>query len=396
MKVRYAEKCYNLLFPSQCNYVTSFMSLSDTELVYYARHLSLEAIGIDGQTKLKNARVLCIGAGGLGCPVLLYLAAAGIGTLGIVDGDQIEISNLHRQILYSTDNIGEFKADVAAKKLAQLNPYIQMVPHTFALTGANIFELIAGYDILVDCSDNFSTRYLVNDACFYSAKPNVQASIAQFAGQCSIFTANNGPCYRCLFDSPPPPNLIQNCADAGVLGVLPGILGSIQALEVIKLITGTGTPLIGALLTIDALSLTFNTLALQKNPECPLCRYQQPFGSLPGIAEKCTTTRLADDTMATITAQALQACQKNEQIFILDVREPYEYEICNLGGYLIPLSELAGRLHELNPDQRIVVHCKKGPRSQQAAALLKQAGFKDVCYLAGGILAWKEAIEANI
>jgi len=371
------------------------MSFSEAELAYYARHLSLETVGIEGQKKLKNARVLCVGAGGLGCPLLIYLAAAGVGTLGVIDHDPIEITNLHRQILYTPDDLGLLKAETACKKLSHLNPYIQAVAYPFQLTTENVFEIISSYDIVADCTDNFSARYLINDACFYLNKPNVQASISQFSGQCSIFTAQNGPCYRCIFDSPPSSNSTPNCAEAGVIGVLPGILGSLQALEVIKLIVGIGTPLIGNLLMFNSLSMTFKTFAIQKNPACRLCQHQQPFASLPKISAQCTNT-LFDEHSTKLTPKALKQLQQQEEVFILDVREPYEYEICNMGGYLIPLAELPRRLNELDPQQKIVVHCKKDSRSQIAAAILKDSGFTEVFYLAGGILAWKEEVAPEL
>jgi adenylyltransferase/sulfurtransferase len=313
-------------------------SFTTNELAYYSRHLSLEMIGEAGQKKLKNARVLCVGAGGLGCPVLLYLAAAGVGTLGIIDHDQVEVSNLHRQVLYTQKDIGALKAEVACQKLTELNPHIKYMAYPVALNAENVFNLLSTYDIIVDCSDNFSTRYLINDACFYLHKPNVQASIAQFKGQCSVFTAENGPCYRCVFDPPPPAELIPNCAQAGVLGVLPGILGSLQAMEVIKLIVGIGTPLIGKMLIVDALSTQFKELTLQKNPNCRLCHHQASFEKLSKNPISCT-----QENIDAISPSALKAYQDREEIFILDVRDAYEYAICNLGGYLIPLAELPQR-----------------------------------------------------
>jgi sulfur-carrier protein adenylyltransferase/sulfurtransferase len=366
-------------------------TFTSDELTYYSRHLSLEKIGIAGQTKLKHASVLCVGAGGLGCPVLMYLAAAGVGRIGIIDGDRIEISNLHRQVLYTQTDIGALKAEAAQQKLACLNPYIQLIAYPYTLTAENIFAVASSYDIVIDCSDNFATRYLINDACFYLRKPNVQASIAEFTGQCSIFTAKDGPCYRCLFDTLPPTELIPNCAQAGVLGVLPGILGSLQAIEVIKLIVEIGEPLIGKMLTVDALSMQFKEFHIQKNPECKLCQYQKPFHTLARNAPSC-----ASETLEGLSPKMLKALQENQTVFILDVRDPHEYAICDLGGYLIPLSELPKRLGELDINQHIVVHCKKGPRSQTAIKILKAAGFKSVTYLEGGILAWREEIDPTL
>lgn len=360
--------------------------IESNELAYYARHLALDGIGIEGQQKLKAARVLCIGAGGLGCPLLLYLAGAGIGSIGIVDGDKVELSNLHRQVLYTIHDVGASKAETARQRLNQLNPHLEIIAYPFHITADNALEILSSYDIIADCTDNFSTRYLVNDACFHLKKPNVQASIHQFEGNCSVFTAPNGPCYRCLFDSPPPIHAFQNCAEAGVLGVLPGILGSLQAMEVIKLITGLGQPLIGRLLVFKALSMTFQTLSLQKNPNCPLCAYQQSFNALHRPIQACQMT--LSDTRG-ISPLELKALQAKQPVFILDVREPHEYAIDNLGGHLIPLSELPHRLSELDAQKTIVIYCKKGPRSQTAAHILKQANFNAVFYLMGGIETWR-------
>ena len=371
------------------------MTLTEDELVYYARQLCLDGIGLSGQEKLKNARVLCVGAGGLGSPLLLYLAAAGVGTLGVVDPDRVELSNLHRQILYTQDDIGELKAEVAYGKLLRLNPHVKLMPYAFALTAENSVAMVKKYDIIADCTDNFATRYLINDACFHANKPNVQASISEFSGQCSIFTANNGPCYRCLFDSPPPLDSIPNCAQAGVFGALPGLLANLQAIEIIKLITGVGTPLIGKLLKIDTLSTQFDLFALQKNPHCTLCGDQRSVPLEQEVTTPCAVHNVQQD-IAQITPRLLKQLKEEKQVFILDVRDRYEYEIANIGGYLIPLAELPGRLGELNPHENIVVHCKKGPRSQVAAALLKQAGFEHVSYLTGGILAWKEEVEPDL
>lgn len=352
------------------------------ELTYYARHFSLEAIGISGQQKLKDARVLCVGAGGLGCPLLLYLAAAGVGTLAIVDGDCVEISNLHRQVLYCQADVGALKSDCACQRLAALNPHITLHSYPEAITPENSSSLIAQYDIVVDCTDNFTTRYLINDVCFEQNKPNVQASIAQFQGQCSVFTAEQGPCYRCLFDVPPPPTLIPNCATLGVMGVLPGILGSLQAMEVIKLITGVGTPLIGRLLTVNALTSEFHTFTFAKNPACTLCRYSS---ASPAKAIPHFKTDREGASITPITAEALQHLRATQAIFLLDVREPAEYAVSHIGGHLIPLGELTERLDEINPTQSIVVYCQTGKRSQTAVILLKQLGFANVSYLKDGL-----------
>jgi molybdopterin/thiamine biosynthesis adenylyltransferase/rhodanese-related sulfurtransferase len=356
------------------------------ELTYYARHLALDGIGLEGQQKLNAARVLCIGAGGLGCPLLLYLAGAGVGSIGIMDGDKVELSNLHRQVLYTINDVGTSKAETARQRLTQLNPYLEIIAYPFPVTANNIFEILSSYDIIVDCTDNFSTRYLINDACFHLKKPNVQASVHQFEGNCSIFTAPDGPCYRCLFDSPPPLHTFQNCAEAGVLGALPGVLGSFQAMEVIKLITGLGQPLIGRVLVFKALSMTFHTLSLKKSPHCPLCAHQQPFDALSQTTQTCQITL---SEAVGLSAAELKTLEAKQPIFMLDVRDPYEHAADNLGGQLIPLSELPHRLSEIDPRNTIVIYCKKGPRSQTAAHILKRANFNSVFYLAGGIEAWR-------
>ncbi len=372
---------------------------SQDELLRYMRHFTLPHIGLEGQKRLKSAKVLCVGAGGLGSPVLLYLCAAGVGTLGIVDDDTVDLSNLQRQILYTTHDLQQPKTTAAHAKLAMLNPNVHVITHNTRLTKTNACEIIGQYDFVVDGTDNFTSRYLVNDACFQLKKPNIYASIFQFTGQCSIFTTPNGPCYRCLYDAPPPPGLIPDCREGGVFGVLPGLLGTLQATEVLKLILNIGHPLIGRLLTIDALSMRFEEFKIQRHPDCRLCHAHQPFESLPHHdVESCSTTYLsAEKNGEAISVQQLQQLMQTKTDFVLlDVREPYEYAICHLGGLLIPLSDLPNRLSELDSAKLIVIHCKTDPRSQRAVQLLKAAGFKSVQYLKGGISAWTQEIDPTL
>ncbi len=363
---------------------------NQTELSQYARHFTLPEIGAEGQLRLKNARVLVVGAGGLGSSCLLYLAAAGVGTIGIVDHDQIELSNLQRQILYSHTDVGIKKALAAKQRLATLNPSIQINVHDHALTHENALQLIQHYDVVVDGSDNFATRYIVNDACFHLQKPNVHASVLRFEGQCTVFTAGEEiACYRCLFDEPPAPHLIPSCREAGVLGVLPGILGTIQATEVMKLIIGIGSLLTNRVLMLNALDMRFREMAIQKNPDCRLCQHQQPYATLPHHHSV-----VCEPVVDQMTVQELKKNWSN--YFLLDVREPFEYQICHLGGQLIPLQTLSSRLSELDKNQHIVVHCRSGMRSQQAVELLRQHGFPRVSNLAGGILAWINEIDSTM
>lgn len=371
--------------------------LNQDEQLRYSRHFLLPEVGLEGQMRMRAAKVLCIGAGGLGSPLLLYLAAAGVGTIGIVDDDQVEISNLQRQVLYSTEDLGKKKVVAAKARISALNPNVHVDAHDTRLTKTNALELINHYDIVADGADNFATRYLINDACFHLKKPNVFASIFQFLGQCSVFTMDDGPCYRCLYESPAETGLIPNCAEAGVLGVLPGLLGAIQATEVIKLIMKIGHPLRGRLLTIDSLTMRIQEFNLPVNPACKLCVHHQTFETLTeSELQSCANSSSeARDLMnnisdqLSITVEELRDLQKqNVDFTLLDVREPFEYEQCNLNGLLIPLGELSARLHELDKSKLIIVHCKAGPRSQRAALLLEEAGFSNVKYLQGGILAW--------
>ena len=391
--------------------------LSNDEISRYSRHLILPEVGMEGQQKLKAAKALCVGTGGLGAPLALYLAAAGVGTLGLVDFDVVDASNLQRQIIHSTATVGKLKVDSAELMLKGLNPYLNVVKHNTMLTSANALEIFKDYDIIADGTDNFQTRYLVNDACVLTGKPNAYGSIFRFEGQASVFATEDGPCYRCLYPEPPPPGLVPSCAEGGVLGILPGLVGVIQATEVIKLILGIGESLAGRLLLIDALTMKFRTLKLRKNPDCPVCGTRPTVTALidydqfcgiekprsVGPLEVAQNKAVADvsvvDGIPQISVQELKRrLDAKEDVFVLDVREPHEVKIVNIGAPLIPLGELPKRLDELAPykDREIVIHCKSGGRSQKAAQLLKSAGFQHVENLAGGILAWADKINPSL
>jgi len=377
--------------------------LTTDDLSRYSRHLILPEVGMEGQQKLKAARVLCVGTGGLGSPLALYLTAAGIGTLGLVDFDVVDSSNLQRQIIHSTKDIGRKKIDSAEEKLKALNPSINIVKHETMLTSANALDIIKDYDIVADGTDNFPTRYLVNDACVILKKPNAYGSIFRFEGQASVFATETGPCYRCLYPEPPPPGLVPSCAEGGVLGILPGLVGVIQATEVIKLILGKGEPLIGRLLLVDALSMRFRELKLRKNPECPVCG-QNPtvtqlidYQHFCGIVPETPQEKNVKNGIPQITVKELKARRDSgEDIFLLDVREPYEYQIAQIGGTLIPQGEVPNRLAEIPRDREIVVQCRSGARSQRIAELLQQSGYQNVVNLAGGILAWSDEIDPSV
>jgi len=376
--------------------------LDSAELARYARHLILPEVGMEGQQRLKAARVLCVGTGGLGSPLALYLAAAGVGTLGLVDFDVVDASNLHRQIIHSTRDIGRPKLDSAAEKLAALNPSLNIVKHATMLTSANALEIVSGYDIVADGTDNFPTRYLVNDACVLTGKPNVYASIFRFEGQASVFATREGPCYRCLYPEPPPPGTVPSCAEGGVLGILPGLLGVIQATEVIKLILGKGDSLAGRLLLVDALAMRFRELKLRKNPDCPVCgasptiRQLVDYQQFCGLAPTTQETTLMNGIPQISPAQLKQRLDTGDDLLVLDVREPFEYQIANIGGRLIPLNEVPQRLGEIERDREIVVHCKMGGRSQRAAEFLAQQGYAKVSNLAGGIIAWSNDVDPSV
>ena len=377
------------------------VSLSNEEILRYSRHLIMPEVGMDGQLKLKQAKVLCIGTGGLGAPLGLYLAAAGVGRIGLVDFDTVDMTNLQRQILFSSDDVGRPKIEAAAGRLRGLNPDIQIDQYETRLTSENALELFKDYDIIVDGTDNFPTRYLVNDACVLLKKPNVYGSIFRFEGQITIFGVPDGPCYRCLYPEPPPPGLVPSCAEGGVLGVLPGIVGAIQAAEALKLIIGKGEPLVGRLLLFDALAMRFRELKLRKNPDCPVCGAHPTVTKLIDYAEFCgirgEEAPAPQVNVPEITPRELKArLDRGDDIFILDVREPHEYQICNLGGYLLPLGDLSRRVNELDSSREIVAHCRSGKRSAEATEFLRKAGFRKVLNLKGGILAWSDEVDPTV
>src|SRR6201981_2788853 len=379
---------------------TLLPELTTDDLSRYSRHLILPEVGMEGQRKLKAARVLCVGTGGLGSPLAFYLAAAGIGTLGLVDFDVVDASNLQRQIIHSTKDIGRKKLDSAAEKLTALNPALNVVKHETMLSSANALEILKDYDIVADGTDNFPTRYLVNDACVLLGKPNAYGSIFRFEGQASVFATEEGPCYRCLYPEPPPPGLVPSCAEGGVLGILPGLVGVMQATEVIKLILGQGEPLIGRLLLIDALGMKFRELKLRKNPDCPACGTHPTVTKLIDYNEFCGIRGEEKPVETGIPEMQVEELKRRldagDDLYVLDVREPHEYQICNIGGHLIPLGDLPKRVSELDSSREIVAHCRSGVRSGKAVAFLQQAGFKKVHNLAGGILAWADRVDPKV
>jgi adenylyltransferase/sulfurtransferase len=391
--------------------------LTNEEVARYSRHLILPEVGYEGQQKLKAAKVLCVGTGGLGAPLALYLAAAGVGTLGLVDFDTVDASNLQRQVIHSTATVGKLKVDSAEIMLKGLNPNLNVVKFNTMLTSANAMEIFKDFDVIADGTDNFQTRYLVNDACVLSGhKPNAYGSIFRFEGQASVFATEQGPCYRCLYPEPPPPGLVPSCAEGGVLGILPGLVGIIQATEVIKLILGIGDTLVGRLLLVDALGMNFRTLKLRKNPDCSVCGTHPTvtelidYDQFCGIPKPTTTGPLevakdanvsgpVVDGIPQITVHDLKRKQDaQETFFLLDVREPHEYPIANLGAPLIPVGSLDSRIAEIPvaKDSEIVVHCRSGARSQKAAVILKKHGFTNVQNLAGGILEWADKIDPSL
>jgi len=375
--------------------------LTREEVQRYSRHLIMPEVGVDGQRKLKAARVLCVGAGGLGAPASMYLAAAGVGTLGLVDFDAVDASNLHRQVIYDTTDVGKRKLDAARDRLTAMNPSVKVVSHDVALTSKNALDVLKDYDIILDGTDNFQTRYLVNDACVLLGKPNAYGSIFRFDGQASVFAVKGGPCYRCLYPEPPPPGLVPSCAEGGVLGVLPGIIGVIQATEAIKLILGSGQPLIGRLLLYDALQMRFRELKLRRDPDCPICGDHPTIHALIDYDQFCGVVPAHEQQPAAgvpeVTVEELKAkIDRGDDFFLLDVREPNEYQICRIAGSkLIPLGELARRTGELDRDREMVVHCKMGGRSAKAVSLLQERGFKRVSNLKGGILSWIDRIDPS-
>ena len=388
------------------------LTLSNQEVARYSRHLIMPEVGMDGQLKLKAASVLCIGAGGLGSPVAMYLAAAGVGRIGIVDFDVVDYSNLQRQIIHGTPDVGRSKLDSARDSLHAINPEVEIETHEVALSSANALDLLGGYDVIVDGTDNFPTRYLVNDACVLLGKPNAYGSIFRFEGQASVFATKDGPCYRCLYPEPPPPGLVPSCAEGGVLGILPGVIGTIQATEAVKLIMGIGESLIGRFMIYDALRMRFRELKLRRDPDCPVCGdhptvtelidYDQFCGVAPAADAGTTGSGVpagedaAHDDEATV--EQLQArIDRADGVFILDVREPQEFQICRIpGSTLIPLGDLPKRLPELEGRAEMIVHCKSGVRSAKAVKLLREAGFTEAKNLRGGILRWIDVVDPSL
>lgn len=377
-------------------------TLDRDELLRYSRHLILPEVGVDGQRRLKAARVLLVGAGGLGSPLALYLAAAGVGTLGLVDDDVVDVTNLQRQVLHGTSDVGRPKLDSAADRIREINPHVKLELHQTRLTSANALEILGGYDIVVDGTDNFPTRYLVNDACVLLGVPNVYGSIFRFEGQVSVFATADGPCYRCLFREPPPPGLVPSCAEGGVLGVLPGLIGTLQATEVVKLILGVGTPLVGRLLLVDTLGPTFRTMQLRRDPDCPACGTRELRG-LIDYEHFCGITRPGGDTHSEITVPTItplelaERLRRGDELTVLDVREPHEWDIGHLDvARLVPLGTLAAALPTLDPGSELVVHCKSGARSARAVRQLREAGFTRVSNLEGGILRWSDDVDASM
>ena len=381
--------------------------LTSKELSRYARHLTLPEVGMEGQVLLKASSVLIVGAGGLGSPLALYLAAAGVGTLGLVDFDEVDVTNLQRQILYGTEDIGNQKLESASRRISSVNPHVKVVLHSCRLDSENALDIMEKYDVIVDGTDNFPTRYLVNDACVLLGKPNVYGSIYRWEGQVSVFARKDGPCYRCLFREPPPPGMVPSCAEAGVLGVLPGIVGSLQALEVIKIVLGKGDGLVGRLLIFDALELKWREVKLRRNPDCPVCGdnptqtklidYDVFCGLATNESEKSGDVL---DCFSDIEPNKLKnRLESSLPPFVLDVREPFEWEIVNLadfGAHLIPLRELADRITELPDNREIVIHCRSGVRSAKAANLLAENGFSGLFNLSGGILKWIDEVDPSL
>ena len=372
--------------------------LSHEEVLRYSRHLILPEVGPEGQRRLKAARVALIGAGGLGSPASLYLAAAGVGTLGLVDFDLVDATNLQRQILHGTSAVGDSKLDSADARLKDLNPHVHVETFDTRLTSENALEILRDFDVVLDGTDNFPTRYLVNDACVLLGKPNAYGSIFRFEGQASVFHAEVGPCYRCLFREPPPPGLVPSCAEGGVLGVLPGIIGSIQALETIKLILGKGSTLIGRLILFDALKFTFRELRLRKDPECPVCGEHPTVTELIDYEAFCGVGAAPAYEGPEVTATELaKELEENPNLVLIDVREPHEWEICHIeGATLVPLGQLPERLNELDGHKEIVTHCHSGVRSMQALEILRAAGFGKVRSLNGGIDAWSTDVDPSV
>jgi sulfur-carrier protein adenylyltransferase/sulfurtransferase len=380
------------------------VELSNDEIKRYSRHLIMPEVAMEGQKKLKAAKVLLVGTGGLGAPLGLYLAAAGIGRIGLVDFDVVDFSNLQRQVIHSTKDVGRPKLDSAREKILGINPHVQVDGYETMLRADNALDIIKDYDIVVDGTDNFPTRYLVNDACVLLDKPNVYGSIFRFEGQASVFYAREGPCYRCLYPEPPPPGLVPSCAEGGVLGILPGTIGLIQATEAVKLILGKGRSLVGRLLLYDALDMKFRELRLRKNPKCPLCGENPTIKELIdydqfcGITPQPVAATPVEESNYEITPEELKVrLDRGDRLTIVDVREPHEYDICRLpNSILIPLGQVASRMHELNTSDEIIVHCKMGGRSAKAVKQLREAGFKKIKNLTGGIDRWAQKVDPSV
>jgi adenylyltransferase/sulfurtransferase len=379
------------------------LTLSKDEILRYSRHLIVPEVGMEGQLKLKAAKVLLVGTGGLGAPLGLYLAAAGIGRIGLVDFDVVDFTNLQRQVIHFTKDVGRPKIESAAEKMQALNPNVEIVKHEVALSSENALDIIKDYDLVVDGTDNFPTRYLVNDACVLLGKPNVYGSIFRFEGQATVFAYEGGPCYRCLYPEPPPPGLVPSCAEGGVLGILPGTIGLIQATETVKLILGIGEPLVGRLLLYDALGMHFRELKLRKNPECPICGDHRTITKLIDYHQFCGVPQQPAKQESQLTESEIEVTAVKEKLdrgdkfVLIDVREPHEYQICHIpAAKLIPLGEIGKRLGELDPEADIVIHCKSGMRSARACGILKAAGFKHVRNMKGGILAWSDQVDPSV
>lgn len=380
------------------------IQFSNDEIARYSRHLIMPEVTLEGQKKLKAASILCIGTGGLGSPIALYLAAAGVGRLGLVDPDVVDFSNLQRQILHGTEDVGRKKLNSARDRVKQINPNVQVDLHDTLFRSGNARQLVAGYDVVIDGTDNFPTRYLSNDVCVLAKKPNVYGSIFRFDGQCTVFAPHlGGPCYRCMFPEPPPPGMVPSCAEGGVLGVLPGIIGVMQAIEATKLILGIGEPLIGRLVSFDALKMRFREFTIRRDPKCPVCGDHPTIHDLIDYEQFCGLPQAEAENakemqVPTIEARELKAKLDRQEPFVLvDVREPYEYEICHIpGSRLIPLGELPARLSELDSADDIVLQCKSGTRSARALHILQEAGFKKLSNLEGGIIAWAEHVDPSV
>ena len=381
-------------------------ALSKEEILRYSRHLIIPEVGIEGQQKLKAAKVLLVGTGGLGAPLGLYLAAVGIGKIGLVDFDTVDFTNLQRQVIHFTSDVGRRKIESASEKMKAINPFIEIVPHEVALSSENALDILKDYDIIVDGTDNFPTRYLVNDACVLLGKPNVYGSIFRFEGQATVFAYEGGPCYRCLYPEPPPPGLVPSCAEGGVLGILPGMIGIVQATETVKLILGKGEPLVGRLLLYDALGMEFRELKLRKNPECPVCGEHPTVTQLIDYHQFCGVPQAAAAPPVQETkvnegeidvVELKQKIDRGDNFVLIDVREPHEYKICSIpGAKLIPLGEFPRHVGEFDKDADIVIHCRSGMRSAKACAVLRQNGFQHVRNVVGGILAWSDKVDPSV